>query len=163
MARWKLMCSHYLNVPGEVWEYTENDRSNGRPIRKQFAVPRLLDVKDPTCWTKRWGNRSDEDGEIIVCHEGKGSSTDIVFLGDPTPDMLPVDDEAKAISAKFEERWKMKPEANAGDFSQALVDRFQLEMAEKQSRPQTVEVAGLNELVTSIGKLIESVPAPRRI
>ena len=30
MARWKLMTPHYLNVEGETWEYTENDRQTGR-------------------------------------------------------------------------------------------------------------------------------------
>ena len=38
MARWKLMTPHYLNVEGETWEYTENDRQTGRPKRVQFPV-----------------------------------------------------------------------------------------------------------------------------
>ena len=49
MARWKLMTSHYLNTPGEEWEYTENDRNTGRPRRIKFPVPRLLDINDPSC------------------------------------------------------------------------------------------------------------------
>ena len=49
MARWKLMTPHYLNVEGETWEYTENDRQTGRPKRVQFPVPRLLDIRDPSC------------------------------------------------------------------------------------------------------------------
>ena len=75
MARWKLMTPHYLNVEGESWEYTENDRQTGRPKRVQFPVPRLLDIRDPSCWTNRWGNKDNEDGEIIVCHSGKGEKT----------------------------------------------------------------------------------------
>ena len=160
MARWKLMTSHYLNVPGEEWEYTENDRKTGRPRRTKFPVPRLLDIKDPTCWTTTWGVKGDEDGEIIVCYEGKGESTDIIFIGDPTPDMAPVDDEARAISATFEKHWKFKPENAAGEYSQSLVDKFQVELAEAQAKPQTVEVAGLSELVAQIGALVATVAKP---
>ena len=159
MARWKLACTHYLNVPGEEWEYQETDRNTGRPIRRKFAVPRLLDVNDPSCWTNSWGNKDNADGEIIVCHEGKGESRDIVFFGDPTPDMIPVDDEAKEISAKFEPRWKVKPESLAGDFSQSLVDRFQIEMAEIKSKP--AEVPGLADLVGAINKLVETTSVRR--
>ena len=154
MARWKLMTPHYLNVEGETWEYTENDRQTGRPKRVQFPVPRLLDIRDPSCWTNRWGNKDNEDGEIIVCHAGKGDAKDIVFIGDPTPDMLPVDEEAKAISATFEQKWRAKPENMAGDYSQSRIDKFQADMDELRSKP--AEVPGLADLVSVIGKLVES-------
>jgi hypothetical protein len=162
MARWKLMTPHYLNVPNEEWEYVENDRKTGRPKRHKFSVPRYLDPKDPSCWTKTWGAKGDEDGEIIVCFEGKGESDDITFFGNPTPDMSPVDDEAREISAKFEELWRFKPENSAGEYSQSLVDKFQSELAEAQSKPQTVEVAGLADLVAQIGALVETVAKPER-
>ena len=154
MARWKLAVAHYLNVEGEEWEYTENDRKTGRPKRFKFPVPRLLDPRDPTCWTKVWGSKDNEEGEIIVCHSGKGESSDITFFGDPTPDMIPVDDEARELSATFERQWKAKPEALAGDYSQSLIDRFESEMADIRSKP--AEVPGLADLVTVIGKLVES-------
>lgn len=153
MARWKLMAPHYLNVPGEEWEYTENDRTTGRPKRFKFAVPRHLDIRDPSCWTNRWGSKDNEDGEIIVCHEGKGDPKDIVFIGDPTPDMTPVDEEAAAISAQFESRWNFKPEG-FGDYSQSLVDKFQIELAEANARP--VEVPGMSDLVSAINNLVQT-------
>jgi len=137
----------------EEWEYTEQDRTTGRPKRVKFAVPRLLDPRDPGSWTNRWGNKDNEDGEIIVCHEGKGEATDIVFLGDPTPDMVPMDDEARTISASFEARWQSKPENSAGDIFQSLVDRFNIDIAEAQSRP--VEVPGMAELTSAIGELVK--------
>lgn len=164
MARWKLMTSHYLNVPGEEWEYTENDRTTGRPRRMKYPVPRLLDVRDPTCWTNQWGTTGNEEGEIIVCHEGKGEARDIVFFGDPTPDMVPVDDEARAISASFEGRWQAQPDNMAGDYSQSLVDKFQMEVAELQAKP--VEVPGLAELTQAIGALVkqnQSMVEARRV
>lgn len=153
MARWKLMVSHYLNVDGEEWEYKENDRVTGRQRRMKLKVPRLLDINDPTCWTNKWGSQGNEEGEVIVCHEGKGDSHDIVFYGDPTPDMSPVDDEAKAISASFEDRWNYRPTAEDGGHSQSLIDKFQIEMGEIQSKP--VEIPGLVELTTAIGKMAE--------
>ena len=153
MARWKLMAPHYLNVPNEEWEYTENDRKTGRPKRFKFPVPRLLDPKDPTCWTNRWGSKDNEDGEVIVC-QGEGESGDIPFAGDPTPDMVPVDDEARTITAKFETRWNSRPEDSAGDYSQSLIDRFQIQMAEVTAKP--VEVPGLADLVGAIKDLVKT-------
>jgi hypothetical protein len=156
MARWKLMAPHYLNVPGEEWEYQETNRKTGRPTRTKFKVPRLLDPKDPTCWTNVWGKSDDAEGEVVVCWEGKGETNDIVFEGSPTPDMMPADDEAREISAKFESVWNARPEDISGEYSQSLVDKFQLQMAEASAKPQTVEVAGLSDLVAAIGKLIET-------
>ena len=68
--------------------------------------------------------------------------------------MLPVDDEAREISATFENRWKAKPENMAGDYSQSLIDKFQADMDELRSKP--AEIPGLADLVTVIGKLVES-------
>lgn len=97
MARWKLTAGHYLNVPGTEWEHKETSRETGKQVRKVYKVPRLLDPKDPEDWNHR--PYPGEDGEIIVCHEGKGQSRDIIFEGLPTADMEPLDDEARAISA----------------------------------------------------------------
>ena len=157
------MTPHYLNVPNEEWEYSEVDRKTGRPKRMKFQVPRYLDPRDPGCWTTSWGLKDDSDGEVIVCYEGKGDSSDVVFFGDPTPDMMPVDDEAKAITATFEARWQFKPENSAGEFSQSLIDNFQIKLAEASAKPQTVEVAGLSDLVASISKLVEASAPARRV
>ncbi len=153
MARWKLATAHYLNSPGTEWEYNEVNRTTGRPERRKFAVPRYLDPRDPTDWNNRWGSSSNEDGEIIVCMEGKGESRDYIFYGDPTPDMIPIDDEATAISASFAELWKYKPDDLPGDYSQSLIDKFQEDMAEVSTKP--VQVEGLNELVAAIGTLVK--------
>ena len=52
--------------------------------------------------------------------------------------MLPVDGEAREISATFENRWKAKPENMAGDYSQSLIDKFQADMDELRTKPETV-------------------------
>ncbi len=100
MARWKLTEPHYLSVPSERWEHTTTDSRTGKPIRKMYKVPKHLDPRLEDDWTHRPENNN-MDGEIIVCWEGKGLPRDITFEGDPTPGMLPLDDEAKEVSSRF--------------------------------------------------------------
>lgn len=103
MARWFLRNAHYLNIldpdTGEPtkWEYSETDRTSGKARRKTYHVPQLLDPKDPSL--------CNADGDIVVCHEGKGQPRDIVFFGEPTPDMEPMDEEAEAISDGLKAKW----------------------------------------------------------
>lgn len=157
MARWKLMASHYLNtVTPTEWEYFAV--AGGKSVRKRFQVPRYLDVLNPADWTIKaggvpvefGGNDEGAEGAIIVCHEGKGERGDIEFRGNPTPDMMPVDDEAKAVSAQFEAHWKYKPDTAESSFSQSLVDNLESMRAEIESRPATVQVEGLSEAMASI-------------
>lgn len=104
MARWRLMQPHYLNVPvlpdgtKVEWEHKETDRETGRMNRKYFTVPCLLDTKNPGDFT--------EGDSIVVCYEGKGNRRDVTFIGDPTPDMEPLDDEAETISDAIRPRWE---------------------------------------------------------
>ncbi len=100
MARWKLTEPHYLSVPSERWEHTTTDSRTGKPIRKMYRVPKHLDPRLEDDWTHRPENNN-MDGEIIVCWEGKGKERDIIFEGNPTPGMLPLDDEAKEVSSRF--------------------------------------------------------------
>jgi hypothetical protein len=156
MARWKLVESHYLNTIGAdatTWEYKETDRSTGRERRKTLDVPRLLDINDPACWTWSEGNSDNKNGEIIVCHVGKGQRGDIEFRGDPTPGMVPADDEAREISAGFAEHWRYKPETAEVGFSQSMFDRVMAEKAEMEAKPQQVEVAGLSDLLTAFAAM----------
>jgi len=155
--RWKLMCPHYLNtVEPTEWEYNETSRKTGKLIRKRFPVPRYLNTLDPGDWTNKWGGKDDEDGEIVVCHQGKGQSGDIEFIGDPTPDMVPLDDEAKALSKTFEARWSYAATEDMPiSYSQSLIDRFEAERAEMQTKAQ--EVPGMSDLIATLGKLAESI------
>jgi hypothetical protein len=100
------------------------------------------------------GSAPDGQGEIVVCHEGKGEKRDIVFYGDPTPDMSPLDDEARAISASFEDKWRYKPDTAEVSYSQSMIDSFKHEQEEIASRPQQVEIAGLQELVAMMGQMM---------
>lgn len=159
MARWKLMTAHYLNlVEPTEWEHSESAR-NGKSIRKKFIVPRLLDPRDPDAWNSTWGSGADKDGEIIVCRPNKGERNDYAFESDPTPDMVPLDDEAREISAKFEPKWAYKPENADTSYSQSMIDRFESAMAEKAAAPTEVTIAGLDTLVSAMAKQTELLAA----
>lgn len=161
MARWKLTASHYLNVPGETWEYVENDRKTGRPKRTSFPVPRLLDIGDPTCWNNvvAFDNHNKpEVGEIIVTNKAsKEFPHDIVFLGDPTPDMAPVDDEAQAISDTFIQagKWKHPIEGMEASFGDHLIVGFQAELAKAQAANARPQVEGMSELLAAMTAMMK--------
>lgn len=98
--RWRLMTSHYLNVPGTEWEHNESDRTTGKAVRKLYAVPALLDPRNP--------NDCNREGDCVVAHAVEGlrnERTDVIFLGDPTPDMEPMNDEAEEISNGLKDKW----------------------------------------------------------
>lgn len=167
MARWKLMAPHYMNlVNGADWEYVEN--SGGKHRRHRFLVPRMLNPNDPGDWNSRWGQRSsnnivgNEEGEIIVALPGKGEGSDYEFLGDPTPDMMPIDDEARELSASFETRWSYRPDQAESSFSQSLVDGFR-EAMETSRQPETVKIEGLDAVLATLAQtqklIVESLGA----
>lgn len=138
MARWRLTASHYLNVLGSAkaeWEYSEVSRSTGRPIKKKFAVPTLLDINDPQQWTETMNGPDGRayDGYINVCQGGSENSRDIEFLGPPTPDMEPLDAEANAISDSERHKWNHPIESLPGNYSEGLIQGFQKQMAELQA------------------------------
>jgi hypothetical protein len=156
MARWKLACSHYLmTVKPAKWRYSHTDRLTGDLIEKEYIIPRLLDVGDPKCWTdkfggvpvSRGGNDPDAMGEINV-RQGQGEPNDIEFIGDPTPDMVPLDAEAEEISARFKEHWAYKPDGVEISNSQAIVDRANFV-------PEPTRIEGMAELTAAIGAMVQ--------
>lgn len=130
MARWRLMNAHYLNVPGTEWEYVEISRASGKQARVRFPVPQYLDPRDP----------SDHNypGEIVVAHAKEGEKAnkfypkDIIFVGQPTPDMEPMDEEAEKITKQYEHQWIAPMGEQAlpgyGDYSQSLLAKFDEEL-----------------------------------
>ena len=163
MARWKLKTPHYLMVPGTRWEYTENNRTNGRPERKLFDVPRYLHPEDLTDWNWKYDRDS---GDIIVCYEGKGdpSGKDIVFKGKPTPDMEPLDDEAKAITERDVRPMLMNANQEAGGYASNVLEELSLKLAQAMtngpdsgSMDKLVET--MNEMMKQNAQLISTLAA----
>ena len=159
MARWKLTASHYIQTDQETeWEYTEVDRTNGRPKRHKFRVPTFLDINDPVCWTERIMGMDGKpvEGYINVSDGNNPGAGDVIFKGDPTPDMLPLDDEARAISDTFKEHWRFNvTEQEPGTFAQDLVDNLQRQLAAAQiaTKPAEVQVPGLAEFMKTMAEI----------
>lgn len=102
MARWKMTEAHYLKVPGTKWEYTETNRTTGRPMRTQFDVPFYISPHDDSD-LKEFGQPP--NGDIIVTNKPDSAfPKDVVFEGTPTLGMVPLDDEARKQTAVLEKR-----------------------------------------------------------
>ena len=162
MARWRLTQPHHLNVPGTKWEYIETDRKTGRPRRTEFSVPLYLHPQDTTYWTEVI--IKDEEGYINVCHEDKGQPNDIVFLGEPTPDMMPLDDEAREISSRH--KWSHPIDSlpaqgtgAEGGYAERILYSFQQQLSEAMTKnaasPATVQVEGVSDMMAAMTKVME--------
>lgn len=150
MARWQIISPHYLNVTGSQkseWQYTEVDRTNGRKKTKNFPVPTLLDPDDPSMWTEVRGR---DDGRILVSDGNNPGDSDIIFVGEPTPDMIPIDDDAKKVSASFAKKWVHPIEGLEGSYGDHLIQQFQTELAKVQSTPATTKIEGLDAMLMAI-------------
>lgn len=138
MARWRLTAAHYLNVPGTEVEFKETNRETGKQARKVYPVPAHLDPDYPP--------DQNYPGEIIVAHEGKSQGRDIIFVGPPTPDMEPLDEEAKAISTSLAATWKHPIEslpANGEDYGSKLMAMFEKQIREAGQVPNA-STAGID-------------------
>lgn len=152
--RWRLTAAHYLKVPGTEWEHKETSRETGKQARRVFPVPALLNPDDPA--------DCNYPGEIIVCHEGKGQGRDITFEGEPTPDMEPLDDEAKKLSAELAPKWQHPIDTlpgNGQDYSQMLIKMFEKQMLQAQAA-NPVSLAGVDpskfeELQKQVQQLVQ--------
>jgi hypothetical protein len=157
------MQPHYLNIlrlpdgtEGE-WVKEETNRTTGRMARHTYKVPVLLDTNNPQDF-------NDQDG-IIVCLEGKGERNDITFVGNPTPDMEPLDDEAEEISASMREKWDHPIDslpANGGmnDREMKFMEQLVKAMGGGQSPANAaVPNAEVEALKAQVAKLTELVQA----
>jgi hypothetical protein len=167
MARWRLTEPHYLNAVGSdqaEWEHKETNRTTGRQARLVYKVPRYLDPKDPA--------DHNQNGDIIVCHVGKGQPRDIVFDGPPTPSMEPLDDEATAITEAERPSWHDPiNEFSAVSFQDRLLMNMQEQMARiqaKQDAEPTLVPAGtvsrkeFDELQAKYAELMAQNAKPAR-
>lgn len=103
MARWRVTAKHYLLAKqfGEdtTWVREETNRDTGRAFRRTFSVPLYIDPEDPICINKNVGF-------CVVATEGSEMPGDIILLSPCTPDMEPMDDDAKRITAEESKKWK---------------------------------------------------------
>jgi hypothetical protein len=158
MARWKLITSHYLKIEGTFWEQIETDRTSGKQIRKRYETPLLLDTADQSLWndnTLRNPRGELLDGDIVVAHRNsQHKESDYLFTGDPTADMLPLDDEAKIITAKLQTVWNASPNEEV-PYARKRIDELEMEQAKINSKQSTVKVEGLEDILQGMKALIE--------
>ncbi len=158
MARWKLTAKHYLNVPGTEWEYSQNNRTTGKPMKVRFPVPTLLDPEDPNDWNYR---ANQDEGEVIVALAPDSAfPRDLIFLGAPTPDMFPLDDEAKSISAKFSKQWSGQlSTGEVGDPSTGhtkyLLDTLTAQVADLKAVKAPDTSTGMQDLLTAMAAMMK--------
>lgn len=178
--RWSLRNAHYLKVPELPdgtkieWEHKETSRESGRTVRKLYAVPMLLDPRDPA--------DCNYPGEVIVAHAVDGAHNlrqDIIFLGEPTPEMEPLNEAAQAISDSLRSKWEHPIEtlpANGGMtgaeqvFMQTMMTQFAKEIGAALPKSNIAvpdnETAELKERIAKLEALIASqkpAPAERRV
>ena len=165
MARYRLNTGHYINAlqwdqsPTE-WEYTEQSLVNNRMVRRRFKVPMLLDFRDATC--------CNYPGEIIVSSKPDDRfPADIIFEGEPTPDMTPLDDEARAEVEKLSSKWVHPIEALPGNFSQSLLSMLEGQINAAANRApiptaNPVSTGGLdNELLAQLARKVADLEAAK--
>lgn len=141
--RWRLTAPHYLNVSNREneWEYKETDRNTGRQARKVFIVPVHLDPENP-------GDQNSEDGVVVAHESGTHNPRDILFSGEPTPDMEPLDDEAQKLSDSLRHKWQHPIESlpgQGGDYGAALIKSFEAQMATLLKQGGAVSTKGISE------------------
>lgn len=154
--RWRLRNEHYLNIvalPDGTkieWEHKETDRTTGRTMRKMYAVPYLLDA------------------ETIVAHAVDGTRNerdDTIFLGDPTPEMEPLNEAAEAITERLRPKWEHPIEslpANGGmnDREMAFFKQMMESFGGGAAAPnQSVPKADYDELKGRLAKLEAAIAA----
>lgn len=129
MARWRLTDAHYLNVPGVEWEYRETNRETGRQARKVYDVPMHLDPKNQADW-----NYPSEEMIVVSNRFDAAHPRDHVFVGPPTPDMEPLDAEAKKISDAERPKWIHPIESLNMTYSESRLSEFERSLAEAMAR-----------------------------
>src|SRR5262245_6578320 len=164
MARWRLTQPHYLQVPGTEWEYKETDRETNRQARKVFEVPLYLDPRDAADWNYR-----SEEAIIVSNKFDPAFRRDFVFTGPPTPDMEPLDDEAKKITQGYIDSgaWVHPIDSLNMNYSQSVLSDFERQIAgllagavQKAGPPQNLSVGGVSQesfdrLQEQVAKLME--------
>lgn len=148
MARWALKEKHYLRIPGTEWEYKETNEATGRQARKVFEVPLHLDPEYP-------GDQNYPDQVIVTNKPDPTYPRDYHFLGDPTPEMEPLDAEASAISASLQPKWSHPIE----DISD---DSLSQDLAAFRASRQVVSLEEFNDMKAQLAVLTELLKSQPR-
>lgn len=159
MARFRLTAPHYLNVPGTEWEQNET-LPTGKIYRHRYKVHMYLDPKDPG------DHNYPLTGEIIVATVADPRyPLDLIFLGEPTQDMEPLDAEAEAL---FQAAMSRPQPMTEDDLRRAMAtprteseEMKQMREMMKAMQEQVTAVIGQNEkLKQRLEEVEEAEPIP---
>src|SRR6267154_1733519 len=161
MARWKLTAKHYLEAlqfgqPSE-WQREEINVQTGRAFRKTYPVPMYIDPDDPFCINRTVGY-------CVIATKGSALPGDLEVKNfKPTPDMEPLDEEARQLSEAERPHWinpidGLSPTMGE-DFANQLLAALQQQMNKSQvgSAGSSAEVSNLSALVAAQQKQIEAL------
>ncbi len=164
MARWKLTAKHYLHAlqygqPSE-WQREEINVQSGRAFRKTYPVPMFIDPDDPHCINRHLGY-------CVIATEGSDQPGDLIVSNfKPTPDMEPLDEEARQLSEAERPHWinpidGLSPTMGE-DFANQLLAALQQQMNKTSGiSPSQLgvnsEVSNLSALVAAQQKQIEAL------
>jgi|SRR5215469_302940 len=157
MARWRLLEPHYLITdPPTKWEYIETDRDTGRQTRKQYDIPRYLHHESVADFNDR------EEGGVVVSDGVGAKRHDIIFRGEPTPGMLPLDDDAFQKTEKFKEKWSIPNREfdpnNPGGYASMLSDHFvqqQDRVNMQMTQLEEKRVAGMDQFMATMTAMMQ--------
>jgi hypothetical protein len=154
MPRWKLTAKHYLQAlqfgqPSE-WQREEINVQTGRAFRKTYPVPMFIDPDDPFCINRHVGY-------CVVATEGSDQPGDLIVSNfKPTPDMEPLDEEARTMSEAERPNWinpidGLSPMMGE-DFANQLLAALQQQM--NQTSGVSPSQLGVNSEVSNLSTLV---------
>lgn len=147
-ARYRLKDKHYINVPGTEWEQRELNTTTKKQVRKVYEVPAYLDPDAQSDWNY--------PGVIIVASEvNEMYPNDIIFLGDPTPDMEPLNPAAKERVRQVKDKWVHPINTLSGTYGEGMLADLQRMLATRQQETG----AKPNVLVDQLTKQVEALQA----
>jgi hypothetical protein len=159
MARWRVNAKHYVMAEqyGEPteWVREEVNRDTGRAFRKTYKVPLFVDPEDPLCCNR--------EGMCVLATADSAKPGDIMFLPPaiPTPDMEPLDDEARAITKEWEPKW-INPidglPSTGEEFGMQIIRALEAKISEIGRAPVTLSGAPSSD-IEELKKLVAAQQA----
>jgi hypothetical protein len=92
-------------------------------------------------------------GIIVVSDGHNAHRSDIIFKGEPTPGMFPLDDEAREISSHFKAKWETPdriPDEAEGTYAGRMMDQYvqsQSKVNMMLAEASTREVPGMSDFM----------------
>ncbi|TXH51063.1 MAG: hypothetical protein E6Q97_19170 [Desulfurellales bacterium] len=120
MPTWELAQPHYLQTPEGEWEYSEQNRDSGKMGRKRFTVPVYFDK-----------------GTILTNVESEANERRGIFYAQfekPTPDMIPLDDEARKLTEEVMHNYDHPIDSLPGEFSGSMLSTLERQLDEAFKR-----------------------------